>query len=116
LVLGGEELLGRVEAMLGGKKGGEEWRWTREQEQGAMRAKLMGLLETEEDERVRIWGRIRLGGERGVDVGRELGYRNGSGVGQVVKRLEQESGRDKKLKAKLERLRDETSKLSRVES
>jgi hypothetical protein len=101
--------------MLGGKKGGEEWRWTREQEQGAMRAKLMGLLETEEDERVRIWGRIRLGRERGVDVGREMGYRNGSGVGQVVKRLEQESGRDKKLKAKLERLRDETSELSRVE-
>jgi hypothetical protein len=45
-----------------------------------------------------------------------MGYRNGSGVGQVVKRLEQESGRDKKLEAKLERLRDEISKLSRVES
>jgi len=42
--------------------------------------------------------------------------RNGSGVGQVVKRLEQEGGRDKKLKAKLERLRDEISKLSIVES
>jgi hypothetical protein len=45
-----------------------------------------------------------------------MGYRNGSGVGQVVRRLEQESGRDKELKAKLDRLRDEISKLSRVES
>jgi hypothetical protein len=116
LVLGGGELMGRVAEMLDGKKGAEEWRWTREQKVGLVREKLRELLEAEEDERLGIWARIRLGGERGVDVGRERGQRNGSGVGHLVKRLERESERDKKLKAKMNRLRDEIPKLSRNES
>jgi cell division protein FtsB len=81
-----------------------------------VREKLRELLEAEEDERLRIWARIRLGGERGVDVGRELGQRNGSGVGHLVKRLERTSERNKDLKAKMEQLRNEISKLSRSES
>jgi hypothetical protein len=81
-----------------------------------VREKLRELLGADEDERMRIWARIRLGGERGVDVGRELGQRNGRGVGHLVKRLERASERNKAMKAKMERLRSELSKMSINES
>jgi hypothetical protein len=48
-------------------------------------------LATETDVRIKIWARVRLGGERGVRVAQEYGYQNGSGVGQVVRRLQQQS-------------------------
>ena len=55
------------------------------------------------DLRVQVWARVRLGGERGVAVARELGYADGSGVAQVVKRLEQAATKDRALTAQLER-------------
>ena len=68
---------------------------------------------TKPDVRVRIWARVRLGGERDAAVARELGYADGSGVTQVVKRLEQAATEDRALTAKLERLK---AALSRVKS
>ena len=40
------------------------------------------------DRRAQIWARVRLGGERLVDVAARYGFRDGSGVYRVVKRLE----------------------------
>jgi hypothetical protein len=56
---------------------------------------------------------VRLAGGRGVAVARDFGYRGGSGVGQVVRRLEQQSAADQALLEKLARIR---KNLSSVES
>ena len=62
-------------------------------------------MAAETDERVKMWARVKLGGERPVDVAREFGYRKQSGVGQVVKRLEEYAKEDAELQTKLERIR-----------
>lgn len=67
--------------------------------------------EQESDARVKIW--VRVAGERNVAVARDYGYRGGSSVGQVVRRLEQQSISDKAIRQKLVRIREN---LSRVES
>ena len=59
---------------------------------------------TEADERIRTWARIRLGGERGVEVGREHGCADSSGVTQTIKRLEARAAKDKAIAKKLQQL------------
>ena len=63
----------------------------------------------EGDRRITIWARVRLGGERLVDVGREMGYKDGSGILQVVKRLERHIVEDKELKKKLDFMKETMS-------
>ena len=58
----------------------------------------------------RFWARVRLGAERSVEVAREWGYRDGSAVRQVIKRLEAAAQTDRQLQNQLDRFR----KLSRV--
>ena len=106
LVLGGEELWAKVRGLVEGKQGLDETRWTVTQAAGALRARVRGLVEAEPDTRVRIWARVKLGGERPVEVAQEFGYRNQSGVGQVVKRVERYAKKDVELQAKLQRLKD----------
>ena len=113
LVLGGEGLWEKTKRIVAGKGGQEEIRWRRDEGNRERRERLKKLLATEPDVRLAIWARVRLGGERMVEVGRKEGYKNGSGVLQVVKRLEQASRRDKFLGSKMSTLR---SKMSRVES
>jgi hypothetical protein len=48
--------------------------------------------------------RIRLGGERPVDVAREMGYAEGSGVMKVVERLEARARTDGPLQERLREL------------
>ena len=48
---------------------------------------------------------VKLGGERGVDEGQSFGYKNGSGVGQVIKRLEREAADTEELRMKLNQLK-----------
>ena len=113
LVLGGERLLATVQRQLVGKAAADETRWVRQQQQPTVRKRLQRILEGETDERIRLWARVRLGGERNVEVARELGYRGGSGVGQLVRRVEQRSVQDAQLRKKLMRIK---ANLSRVES
>jgi hypothetical protein len=40
------------------------------------------------------WVRARLPEERGIDVARDLGYRDGSGVAHAVKRVERQRRSD----------------------
>ena len=68
------------------------------------------LVADETDKRVQVWARMRLGGERGVDLARVYGYQDGSGVRQVVKRLEAAAKSSRPLARKLKRLHE----LSRV--
>jgi hypothetical protein len=62
------------------------------------------VLADEPDQRVRIWARVRVGGERRVDVARDHGYRDGSGITHLIKRLETDAARDPSLARTLENL------------
>lgn len=113
LILGGHELLAKVQRHLAGETKREETRWLRQRQQPDIRKRLDSLLENEADARVKIWARVRLGGERNVAIAHEIGYRGGSSVGQVVRRVEQRTAKNKQLRQQLTRLKVE---LSRVES
>ena len=63
----------------------------------------------EADDRVKIWARIRLGGERGIDVASEYGYRDGAGVAHVIRRLEKAAKTNRVLARKLAGLKQEAS-------
>ena len=83
----------------------EEARWLRQHghEQAQERAKRKA--ETETDWRLQIWIRIQLGGERMTVVARDMGYRDGSGVAHVVRRLESAAQRYPQLRNRLAALR-----------
>lgn len=104
LVLGGDELWQRAKQYIGKGAGQEEIRWSHRASQEQVLEALAPLLETELDQRVRIWARVRLGGQRLVDVARECGYRDGSGVHRILQRLEARADGDPSLAAKLKRL------------
>jgi hypothetical protein len=67
----------------------------------AVQVQVRELVKREADDRAKIWARIRLGGERGVDVARENGYRDGAGVAHVVRRLERRAETNRALARKL---------------
>ena len=75
-----------------------------------MRQRVRKLVAHEKDDRVKVWARIRLGGERGVEIGQEQGYADSSAVTQMIKRLEARTDRDKVIAQKLNQLK----KLSKV--
>lgn len=112
-VLGSRELLAKATALAGGQPAQNTANWTRRQQLEQRRARLEQLLVTESDDRIKIWARVKLGGERGVDVARAFGYQNGSGVGQVIRRLETEMADNEELRTKLNQLK---TSLSSVES
>jgi len=106
LVLGGDGFYKRIRTLVEEKKGGlEEARWTESEEAAQVQARVRKLVEAEPDKRIKIWARVRLGGERGAEVAREYGYRSGAGVTLALRRLETAAGLDKTLKKKLERAR-----------
>jgi hypothetical protein len=88
LVLGGEELLTRVRALVKAKPKSDEIRWTARAESGGKRrAAAQALAGREKEQRLQIWIRVRLGGERRVDVARSYGYKDGSAITHLLKRL-----------------------------
>jgi putative transposase len=104
LVLGSEQLWRRVKRILSAKNGQDEKRWQRREDWQEQRERLRQVLAEEPDRRVRIWARVRVGGERRVDVARHHGYRDGSGVTQLIKRLEADAAQDPSLARQLEKL------------
>ena len=106
LVLGGEELLRRSEEILAKKGGLEEAQWTKAAATERRRARVRKLI-VREEKVVRIWARVQLGQERGVDVAREVGYARSCGITMLVRRLEERAVRDPVLRRTLERLRSE---------
>ena len=65
--------------------------------------KMRQAVEREPDRRVQIWLRVRLGGERMTEVAKVYGYRDRSGIHQVVRRLELRAESDRQLAGKLEK-------------
>jgi len=105
LVLGSQELYDRAHALIADKTGQEEACWTRMEEADAVRQRVRDSVGGITDDRLKIWARVRLGGERGVDLAREYGYRTGAGVTLLVRRLEASARQDRKLNTTLEKLR-----------
>jgi putative transposase len=105
LVLGSTELYDRARAMIARKHGHEEAHWTRREQADAVRQRVRQLVDGITDARIQIWARVRLGGERGVDLAREYGYRTGAGVTLVARRLEAHARQDRTLNATLRKLR-----------
>jgi REP element-mobilizing transposase RayT len=104
LVLGTDQLWRRVKQMLSGKSGHDEGRWQRHESWREQRERLRQKLAAEPDARVRIWARVRAGGERRVDVARECGYRDGSAVTHLIQRLDAAALRDRTLAKRLANL------------
>jgi hypothetical protein len=109
LVLGGGALLDRVQRALSRTRDLEGARWTQRQSVRENQGRVRRLVEDESDDRVKIWARIRLGGDRGVDVAQEYGYRDGAGVAHVVRRLEQQARAARSLARRLNGLRQKVS-------
>ena len=111
LVLGGKPLLEKVQEILSGAKGQEEMRWRQRADAEA----IASMLKKQTDRKISMWMRVRLGGERMTEVAAEYGYKDGSGVHQVIKRLEQEAEKDRTLSVYLQSLIEEV-KMSSVKS
>jgi putative transposase len=109
LILGGEQLLEKVKGLLKKANGTEEERWKKRMGQEELAERVEYLARDEHDKTARIWLRVRLGGKRPKEVAEAEGYRDTSGVTQVIKRLEAKAGRDKRLRMKLEAYRKELS-------
>jgi len=105
LVLGNEKFLKKVKALLDDKRGSEEIRWVRQMGRDAVRKQIDILRQEEPNRKIEVWIRVRLGGERLTDVGKSLGYQDGSGVLQTIKRLEMRAKDDTILADKLQSLR-----------
>ena len=105
LVLGDESLWKKVRKLLSGQKGEEALRWVKRRGADAAAGRVAELTEREPDRRVRVWARVRLAGEPLSKLARELGYADGSGVHQTVRRLEKAAEKDRDLHQKLERLK-----------
>lgn len=107
LVLGGQRLWERARSLLAANPRHEEARWLRQhgRERVQERARIKANAET--DQRVQAWIRVQLGGERMTIVARDMGYRDGSGVAHVVRRLEAAAQRDPHLRKRLAALGQE---------
>ena len=80
-------------------------RWTAQALLKATRRRIAKLPAQEEEVRMRIWIRVELGGEKMTAIGREIGYRDGSGVDRVVQRLNKRAEQDKDLETRMFQLR-----------
>ena len=74
------------------KPGQDEVRWVTRQENQTERQSVAEVLAGEQPERAwQLWVRVRLGAERRVDAARAYGYKDGSAITHVLKRLEAEA-------------------------
>ncbi len=79
-----------VRELVARPEGNEEIRWRRRADAEDSAGAIESLVEQEADRRVAIW--LRVGGERMMTtVAAEYGYRDGSGVHRVIKRLEEKA-------------------------
>jgi len=83
----------------------------------ARQATVKTLGQRQEERSWQVWVRIILGGERRIDVARDLGYKDGSAITQILKRLESVSQTDPATRSRMAALRTENEKqMSSIES
>jgi putative transposase len=105
LVLGGEALLERVRNLVGKKAGRQELLWvTRADNPETRQETARALASSFGDRSVKAWVRVTLGGERRVDVGQALGYKDGSAITHILKRLQARAAIDRGLRTELAKI------------
>jgi REP element-mobilizing transposase RayT len=109
LVLGGQRLWEQAKSVVAATPRLEETRWLRQHGRERVQERAKKKAETETDSRLQAWIRIRLGGEQMTVVARDMGYRDGSGVAHVVRRLEAVAEHDAQLRKRMTVLRQEVS-------
>ena len=109
-MLGGEAWWERTRELIGAAEGQEEIGWRHRADADDVTGRVASLVEQESDRRLAIW--LRVGGHRMTEVAAEYGYRDGSGVHQVVKRLEQRARTDRALARRLRELTDAVSSVT----
>ena len=108
LALGNPAFQKRIDSLLRKKKGQEELKWVARAERGTKRSKAAGLLASKQPERVwQVWVRVYLGGERRIDVARSLGYKDGSAITQMFKRLQTKAKSKPSITGRMSRLQTE---------
>ena len=107
LVLGGEALREKVRRWLQGKPTREDKvHWVIQVEDAEERIRAaQKLAATLAEGSWQIWTRVFLGGERRVDVARAYGYKDGSAVTQILKRLSTQAADEPKYAAQMSKLR-----------
>ena len=83
----------------------EEAPWSRREEPGLLGEPVRELLAGEPDPRIRVWARVKLGGERRVMAARAEGYRDGSAATHLIPALEGRAVRDRALRKRLDSLK-----------
>lgn len=97
LVAGRPEFVDQASAHLKKQKNRDAQTWRRPLEWQKVRKKLETALQKEKSPALKAWVRTRILGEKGVEIAREMGYADGSGVCQAARRLEVRSKQDKGL-------------------
>lgn len=103
-VLGTDSLWDKARRLVKAKEADEELRWTERERAQRVREAMKEIVAMEPDANVRMWARVRLGGERMGEVARDFGYRHQSGVTHAVKRVEELARKDRGLARKLDAL------------
>ena len=107
LVLGGEVLWERVGELMGGRDGDEERRWVRDEvDLESMRQRAERFADREEDVRVKAWLLVKMGRWKRLDAAQRLGYRDGSALTHILKRVEAVRLEDQSLSRRMRELED----------
>ncbi len=109
LLLGSESFVEKHKQRLESKEGQEEVKWADKNRLKSIEVKVEKLISKEIDERIHMWMLTRLAGQPMVDVARRYGYKDGSGVLQVVKRLEASQRKD--IRKRIAALEEEVSRI-----
>ncbi len=91
-------MVARVLRLLANKGDGLSDKWKQTAGKTFDKARLWEHLKTEQDRDMVLWVRRRLLGEQAVDLGREFGYRDGSGITHAVHRIENRAHADKSIR------------------
>jgi len=106
LALGNAAFQKRVDSLLRKKKGRDELRWVGRAERGNRRIAAAGVLAGKQPERPwQVWVRVNLGGERRINVARAYGYKDGSAITQILKRLQAQARSEPALARRMSRLK-----------
>jgi hypothetical protein len=105
LALGDREFQKRIDSLLSKKAGQEELKWAARLERGSQRTTATRALAAKQPGRPwQVWVRVRLGAERRIDIARAYGYKDGSAITQILKRLQQDAGSNPATAQRMSRL------------
>ena len=106
--MGNAALQKRVRSLLRGKNRPEELKWVARAEHGSERRAAAALLAARQAERpIEVWIRVHLAGKRRIDIARACGYKDGSAITQILKRLRARAQSNPALSKRLSRIEAE---------